>query len=52
MNQMNYIAVLRNNIQKDLEDNVCPNGGNITVLELAQKYINLKNSKFEKPCNR
>lgn len=32
----------KNNIQKDLEDNVCPNGGNITVLELAQKYINLK----------
>lgn len=32
----------KKNIQKELEDDVCPNGGNITVLELVQKYINLK----------
>ena len=32
----------KKNIQKELEDDVCPNGGNMTVLELVQKYVNLK----------
>lgn len=30
------------NIQKALDDNVAPNGGNMTVLELVQKYIGQK----------
>ena len=32
----------KKNIHKELEDDVCPNGGNMTVLELVQKYVNLK----------
>ena len=30
-------------IQKDLNSNIIPNGGNLTVLELVQKYIRQKN---------
>ena len=30
------------NIHKSLDDGVSPNGGNMTVLELVQKYINQK----------
>lgn len=30
------------NIQKELDDDIIPNGGNMTVLELVQKYINQK----------
>lgn len=30
-------------IQKDLDSNIIPNGGNLTVLELVQKYIRQKN---------
>ncbi|MFW5677513.1 MAG: tyrosine-type recombinase/integrase [Acetivibrio ethanolgignens] len=32
----------KKNIHKELEDDVCLNGGNMTVLELVQKYVNLK----------
>lgn len=32
----------KKNIHKESEDDVCPNGGNMTVLELVQKYVNLK----------
>ena len=32
----------KKNIHKELEDDVCPNGGNMTVLELVQKCVNLK----------
>lgn len=30
------------NIQRELDDDIIPNGGNLTVLELVQKYINQK----------
>ena len=30
------------NIQKELNDGIIPDGGNMTVLELVQKYINQK----------
>ncbi len=30
------------NIQNELDDDIIPNGGNMTVLELVQKYINQK----------
>lgn len=30
------------NIQRELVDDIIPNGGNLTVLELVQKYINQK----------
>ena len=32
----------KKNIQKELDDDVCQNGGNMTVLELVQRYVNLK----------
>ncbi len=33
------------NIQKALDDVVSPNGGNMTVLELVQKYISQKRGR-------
>lgn len=30
------------NIQKELNDDIIPDGGNMTVLELVEKYINQK----------
>ena len=30
------------NIQRELNDDIIPNGGNLTVLELVQKYVNQK----------